>query len=214
VYLRNRWYDPKTGRFLTQDPIGLAGGVNLYAYAGSNPVGFSDPFGLTADTGYVGCRPLGGTGDEGIAGHCAVRVVNAELNVDATIEMSPDSHFKVEVHVGQGPASARTAAYTSWSAIAIPAGMTERQFDERLLSSAMAVTRDTKGSPYLPHGQFNSNHFVYDIVKSAGSRPPMKASAGFWLAPGLCGGSGLLRGSDCAMSPPSGAGAKSTLPVK
>src|SRR5690242_19013692 len=25
VYLRNRWYDPQTGRFLTQDPIGLAG---------------------------------------------------------------------------------------------------------------------------------------------------------------------------------------------
>ena len=46
VYLRNRWYDPQTGRFLTQDPIGLAGGVNLYAYAGNNPIGFSDPFGL------------------------------------------------------------------------------------------------------------------------------------------------------------------------
>jgi RHS repeat-associated protein len=46
VYLRNRWYDPKTGRFLTQDPIGLAGGVNLYSYAGNNPVAYSDPFGL------------------------------------------------------------------------------------------------------------------------------------------------------------------------
>ena len=46
VYLRNRWYDPQTGRFLTQDPIGLAGGINLYAYAGSNPVAFADPFGL------------------------------------------------------------------------------------------------------------------------------------------------------------------------
>jgi RHS repeat-associated protein len=46
VYLRNRWYDPSTGRFLTQDPIGLAGGVNLYSYAGNNPVGFTDPFGL------------------------------------------------------------------------------------------------------------------------------------------------------------------------
>ncbi len=46
TYLRNRWYDPATGRFLTQDPIGLAGGTNLYAYAGNDPVGFSDPFGL------------------------------------------------------------------------------------------------------------------------------------------------------------------------
>ena len=49
VYLRNRWYDPQTGRFLTQDPIGLAGGVNLYAYAGNNPVAFTDPFGLMGE---------------------------------------------------------------------------------------------------------------------------------------------------------------------
>ncbi|MEA3087233.1 MAG: hypothetical protein QOC89_4930 [Paraburkholderia sp.] len=40
-----RYYDPETGRFVSQDPVGLAGGVNLYAYA-ANPVGWIDPLGL------------------------------------------------------------------------------------------------------------------------------------------------------------------------
>jgi len=45
-YRRNRYYDPKTGRFTKEDPIGLAGGLNLYGYAGGDPVNYSDPFGL------------------------------------------------------------------------------------------------------------------------------------------------------------------------
>ncbi|MEJ7812825.1 MAG: RHS repeat-associated core domain-containing protein, partial [Gemmatimonadaceae bacterium] len=46
LYRRNRYYDPQTGRFTQEDPIGLAGGVNLYGFAGADPVNFSDPFGL------------------------------------------------------------------------------------------------------------------------------------------------------------------------
>jgi RHS repeat-associated protein len=46
VYLRNRYYDPRTGRFTQQDPIGLAGGLNAYGFAGGDPVSYSDPFGL------------------------------------------------------------------------------------------------------------------------------------------------------------------------
>ena len=45
-YNRFRYYDPQVGRFTTQDPISLAGGVNLYQYA-PNPVGYIDPLGLS-----------------------------------------------------------------------------------------------------------------------------------------------------------------------
>jgi RHS repeat-associated protein len=46
VYMRNRYLNPQTGQFTQTDPIGLAGGLNLYGYAGGDPVNFSDPFGL------------------------------------------------------------------------------------------------------------------------------------------------------------------------
>ena len=48
LYRRNRYYDPATGRFTQEDPIGLAGGLNLYGFANGDPVNFSDPFGLMA----------------------------------------------------------------------------------------------------------------------------------------------------------------------
>src|SRR5258708_19442846 len=48
--MRNRYYDPNTGTFTQADPVGLAGGLNLYGYAGNNPIMFTDPFGLKVDT--------------------------------------------------------------------------------------------------------------------------------------------------------------------
>ena len=47
-YMRARYYDPALGRFLSEDPIGIAGGLNLYAYAGNDPVNQWDPTGLSA----------------------------------------------------------------------------------------------------------------------------------------------------------------------
>lgn len=45
-YNRYRYCDPSGGRFVSKDPIGLAGGVNVYQYA-PNPVQWIDPLGLT-----------------------------------------------------------------------------------------------------------------------------------------------------------------------
>ena len=49
IYLRARYYDPGSGRFITEDPI--RDGLNWYSYAANNPIKFVDPWGLTIVTG-------------------------------------------------------------------------------------------------------------------------------------------------------------------
>jgi uncharacterized protein RhaS with RHS repeats len=45
-YFRARYYAPAYSRFISEDPLGLQAGANLFGYVGDNPVRFSDPFGL------------------------------------------------------------------------------------------------------------------------------------------------------------------------
>ena len=48
-YMRNRWYEPKSGRFLSEDPLGVSAGINPYVYADDDPVNRRDPTGLCAE---------------------------------------------------------------------------------------------------------------------------------------------------------------------
>lgn len=50
LFYRARWYDPHHGRFITEDPLGFAGGdSNLYAYVEGNPLNLTDEYGLFSD---------------------------------------------------------------------------------------------------------------------------------------------------------------------
>ncbi len=68
-YNFNRYYDPALGRYLTQDPLGLAGGDNFYQYC-PNPISWIDPLGLVP-----GMRPTGvGMGPVDEAAYAEIRL--------------------------------------------------------------------------------------------------------------------------------------------
>ncbi len=60
LYYRARFYDPQLGRFISEDPIGLAGGINSFAYVGNNPVLYRDPGGLCPQDTGQGLNPVEG----------------------------------------------------------------------------------------------------------------------------------------------------------
>jgi RHS repeat-associated protein len=87
-YMRNRYYDATTGRFTQEDPVGLAGGLNLYGFASGDPVNFADPFGL--------CPPmptcvlaLGGGGSLTIASGATLTVPGVSAVVATAAEATP-----------------------------------------------------------------------------------------------------------------------------
>ena len=86
LYYGYRYYNPNTGRWLSRDPIGEAGGLNVYAFVVNDPLSFIDPLG--DDFIAVSDRPVKGT--LGLFYHYSVQYWiscdNPELNTEYDIE--------------------------------------------------------------------------------------------------------------------------------
>jgi RHS repeat-associated protein len=93
MYMRNRYYDPSTGKFTQEDPIGLAGGLNTYGFANGDPVSYSDPYGLSASCpDYVergeSCEE-GQEGDGTVERHDRCEVASILTNYIAALGSNP-----------------------------------------------------------------------------------------------------------------------------
>ncbi|KAF1031032.1 MAG: putative deoxyribonuclease RhsC [Pseudomonas sp.] len=84
-YNRHRYYDPDNGRYLTPDPVKLAGGLNGYQYV-PNPTGWVDPLGLSTCPGDKKCK-------------------------QQTVAETPTKQVKVDEDSPQVPTSSKKAAY-------------------------------------------------------------------------------------------------------
>ncbi len=97
-YNRHRYYQPDTGRFITPDPIGLAGGLNSYQYA-PNPTGWVEPLGLSNVPGQ--CPPVS-TVPEGVP--LSQRKLDEILNTPKGQRLSPEVYFPsayIDSHLAQ-----------------------------------------------------------------------------------------------------------------
>jgi len=88
-YNRYRYYDPATTRYLTQDPIGLGGSINLYRYA-RNPTSWIDPLGLTTCSGLP------------IKNNSARKLLKAR-GLSKTQRQEVVSSFDEQIYASQGP---------------------------------------------------------------------------------------------------------------
>ena len=130
------------GQFTQQDPIGLAGGLNVYGFAGGDPINFSDPFGLCPE--YLTGRPcnnvLGGgpmnirtsasnpqvgefgmVRDEGTRAHQGLDILaRVGTSVTASDEgtvvfAGVNGDHGNQVVIGHKNADGKTVSYTSYS---------------------------------------------------------------------------------------------------
>jgi len=190
LYMRNRYYDAVTGRFTQEDPIGLAGGLNLYGFAAGDPVTFTDPFGLKPDTVQIGWRPLYNRYGQWYV-HFAIRVGgNGKWHA---AELLPDEGTKPNLNtIVPFNGTGNHAQEYTWTTVSVPDGQTSDEFDSNSLHAIATVGAEYVNKKYSWASDRNSNKFIYDVVGKAGGKIPKAAveSAAPRTGPGICGGGG------------------------
>jgi RHS repeat-associated protein len=155
-YYRIRYYDPGTGRFLNQDPLGFSQGPNFYTYTGNNPTLFTDSFGLWLPSGHetLTREAMGGFHD-----YMTDITVAANLHIDRGENFfnSPQHYF---------PGTAVKANKWIWSNIGLALESSNLTSSLTYLGYALHTVQD-KWSHYMPNKGYIAHAIDYllnDVV--------------------------------------------------
>ncbi|SEU13869.1 RHS repeat-associated core domain-containing protein, partial [Pseudomonas graminis] len=94
-YNRHRYYDPRVGRFISKDPIGYLGGLNLFEYA-QNPTTWTDPLGLSsaesvADAAFNNGKIKGAASELHVGNRVFVAVSGSGRPIHPTVQEALDA---------------------------------------------------------------------------------------------------------------------------
>ena len=153
-YNRARYYDPQTGRFLSQDPAGFAAGQDPYLYVLNNPMTFTDPSGLEARGIYSNPVSYGGAPAGNITTYQTQNPVSAGAydgfvfggHIDGPPDMSPNYSNPSSLMSSSGGSPYLYDFSAPPSAVAVPASSSWFGSTLAGISSAYNWATDTVGA--------------------------------------------------------------------
>jgi RHS repeat-associated protein len=184
-YYRARYYEPRIGRFLSEDPLGFHAGVNFYAYVDSRPTTLTDPSGMLA---YLRCEvipPGNYWGWKGLglsltgAKHCWIEVECAG-KWQATYELQgPGKSGNPRGLPARGVPSAARSQGTTAAAIrncnqSGPTCPSDCSFENEIERQYHAAGENR---PTYFEGGPNSNSFVQRVIRNSGGAVSFPAGA-------------------------------------
>ena len=191
-YYRARYYDPQTGRFLSEDPLEFFGlDVNFYRYAWNNPVVLADPRGLSPQNGQSGSGAGSGSG-------CSTTPCFAQLKYRPTAPGSDMTHSSWYVQGSDGKQWIVTAGPSdgSLNVWKKPASgdpeLSSPVWWKTLLSSAVCAGVDNllKAADAWPQNKIpynwqgpNSNSAANQLGAAGGFNPTAPPGSRGWGAP-------------------------------